>query len=430
MDVYILFITIIGLAALGMAWLPEYFKTKPFSYPILYLLFGAILYSLPIPGLPSTDPLDHREIVVHITEIAVIITLMGTGIKIDRPFGWLNWRVPLLLGTVTMVLCIGAVAFLSWYLLGLTPAAAILLGAVLAPTDPVLASEVQVGPPKEGKEDPVRLSLTAEAGLNDGTAFPFTWLAIILSLSVGSAESWLLDWVWRDLLYRIIAGVAVGYLVGRAIVYLVFDLPKKIKTFPETKDGFVAISATFLVYGITEMIHGYGFIAVFIAGVTIGSYERDHHYHKELHDFTDQIERILLVVLLIPLGGSLAQGVLLDHINWRSILLIVLFLFVIRPLASLPAFLGGHMLIKEKLAIGFFGIRGIGSFFYLSFAIFHGNFTQGESQALWSIAGFTVLVSMVLHGITATPVMRSLDITRYRWRKRNREILAKAEPKE
>jgi sodium/hydrogen antiporter len=415
MDPYVVVITFIGLAALGMAWLPQGLKNVALSYPILYLLLGMLLYSLPI-NLPSPDPLQHKGLVLHITEIAVIITLMGTGIKIDRAFGWKNWKVPILLATVTMVICITSLAFLGWWLLGLTPAAAVLLGAVLAPTDPVLASDVQVGPPREGSEDHVRFSLTAEAGLNDGMAFPFTWLAIALALQGSNDFSWFGEWVWQDVLYRITAGVLVGYLMGKLIAYLVFQLPKK-TSFPEAKDGFVALSTTLLVYGITEMIHGYGFMAVFFAGLTIGSQERGHHFHRELHDFTDQIERILLVLLLIPLGGSLVQGVLLDYLTWKSILVSFLFLFIIRPLAALPAFIGTHMLLKEKLAIGFFGIRGIGSFFYLAFALYQTNLAN--AQELWAIVGFIVLTSIVMHGITATPVMKRLDMTRV---KRKREI--------
>ncbi len=419
MDPYVVVITFIGLAALGMAWLPEWLKNIALSYPILYLILGVILYSLPI-NLPSTDPLQHKGLVLHITEIAVIITLMGTGIKIDRMFGWKNWKVPMLLASVTMILCITSLAFLGWWMLGLTPAAAVLLGAVMAPTDPVLASDVQVGPPREGEEDHVRFSLTAEAGLNDGMAFPFTWLAIALALQGSSDLSWLGEWLWKDVLYRIAAGVGVGYLMGRLIAYLVFQLPQK-TSFPEAKDGFVAVSTTLLVYGITEMIHGYGFMAVFITGLTIGSQERGHGFHRELHDFTDQIERILLVILLIPLGGSLVQGVLLDYLTWKSVLVGILFLFIIRPLASLPAFMGTHMLLKEKMAIGFFGIRGIGSFFYLAFALFKTELSN--AQELWAIVGFIVLLSIVIHGTTATPVMRWLDTSRLQRKRATHRVL-------
>ena len=138
----------------------------------------------------------------------------------------------------------------------------------MAPTDPVLASEVQVGPPSTEKEDHVRFSLTSEAGMNDGMAFPFTWMAIAMALAAHTGEDWFWPWLWQDFLYKIAVGVGMGYLLGRLLAYLVFVFPEKFN-FPETKDGFVAVSATLIVYGFTEMMHGYGFIAVFVAGLTL-----------------------------------------------------------------------------------------------------------------------------------------------------------------
>jgi NhaP-type Na+/H+ or K+/H+ antiporter len=186
-------------------------------------------------------------------------------------------------------------------------------------------------------------------------------------------------------------------------------LPKKIK-FPRTRDGFVAISATLLVYGLTEMVHGYGFIAVFVAGLTIGSQEKPHKYHRELHDFTEQIERIFLVVLLLLFGGSLANG-LLDALTYKSIMVGLVFIFIIRPLASYLTLARQKITLREKIAISFFGIRGIGSFYYLAFALTEATFLEGES--LWATCGFVVLISVVVHGMLAAPVMRYLDLRRH-----------------
>jgi sodium/hydrogen antiporter len=182
----------------------------------------------------------------------------------------------------------------------------------------------------------------------------------------------------------------------------------------------LALSATLLVYGLTEMIHGYGFIAVFIAGLTLGSYERSHNYHKEMHDFTDQMERLLMVIVLIPFGGSLVKG-LLSELTWEGALLGLALLFIIRPLTGLVALIGTNANLKEKLAISFFGIRGIGSFYYLSFALYKTNFTHTEE--LWSIVSFIVVVSIVLHGITASPVMRYLDLRRLKEERANRDTI-------
>lgn len=244
--------------------------------------------------------------------------------------------------------------------------------------------------------------------MNDGMAFPFTWMAIAIALSAQTGEEWFWSWLWRDFFYKIAVGVGFGYLMGRALAYMVFVIPERF-SFPETKDGFVAVSATLLVYGLTEILHGYGFIAVFVAGLTLSRQERPHHIHRELHDFTDQIERLILVVLLLLLGGSIANG-LLNDLTWPAITIAVVFVLVLRPLFALLTMVGQNITLREKLAISFFGIRGIGSFYYLSFALTKAFFP--EEELLWSIAGLIVLISVLVHGILAAPVMRYLDLRR------------------
>ncbi len=408
MSEYIVVLTLVGLAALSMAWVPSLLKRTFISYPILYLLAGAGIYLLPF-DLPRPDPMWQESYVVHLTELSVIISLMGTGLKIRRKVNFHNWQVPLRLVSITMLLCIAALAVLAWGILGMAPAAAILLGAVLAPTDPVLAEQVQVGPPDDDQEDEVRFSLTAEAGLNDGMAFPFTWLAIVLAIAASATDGeWIATWLLRDLLYRIVAGVGIGFLVGRVLAWLVFSLPKK-TSFPRAQEGFLALSATLVAYGVTEMAHGYGFIAVFIAAITMSSCEPENEYHTEMHDFVNQVEHILMVTLLMVFGGSLVYG-LLDNLTWYGAAIGLFFLFVIRPLAGMIGLWGTGVALHEKLAISFFGIRGIGSFFYLSFALAKVSFADADQ--LWSVVGFIVLVSIVLHGFTASKTMRYLDYRR------------------
>jgi sodium/hydrogen antiporter len=403
-DSYILVMAIMGLAALGMAWMPSLSQVTRISYAIIYVIFGALLYKLFGSLLPLPDPISKNEFTVRLTELVVIISLMGTGLKIDQPFSIRQWRVPFRLVSITMVISICIVTLIGVYVLGFDLASSILLGAVLAPTDPVLASDVQVGPPLEKAKDNVRFSLTAEAGMNDGSAFPFTWLAIILMIN-GYEPEVLIGWIWFDLVYRILAGVLCGFVIGRILAFMIFRLPEKIKDI-KTRDGLVAISATLLVYGLTELIHGYGFIAVFVTAITMRNYEMEHKYHRRMHDFTDQVERILMAVVLILFGGSLVTGILQD-LTIVSALFGIVFVMLIRPLTSLLVLIGGKLHFKEKLAISFFGIRGMGSFFYLSFALqqtffpFHGE--------LWSIVSFIVLISIIIHGLTATSVMKKLE---------------------
>jgi NhaP-type Na+/H+ or K+/H+ antiporter len=407
MNIYILAMTLIGLAALAMAWLPSWLENRPVSYAMLFVGLGYVLYQLPL-DLPNPDPLRNEGLTVRLTEIGLITSLMGTGLKINRDFGWKNWKIPFLLVGITMILCIGALGFLGWWLLGLVPASALLLGAAMAPTDPVLAADVQVGPPSDEKEDHVRFSLTTEAGMNDSMAFPFTWMAIAIALAAETGETWFWPWLWRDLFYKIIVGVALGYLLGRLLAYLLFVLPKK-NVIPQVRDGFVAIAATLMVYGATELIHGYGFVAVFVAGLTIGNHEKPHKYHRELHDFTEQIERIFLVIILLLFGGSLARGLLVE-LTGTGVVVGLAFVFVIRPVLSYLTIARQNVTVREKLAISFFGIRGIGSLYYLSFASTQAYFP--DERMVWALAGFIVLVSVVVHGVLATPAMRYLDLHR------------------
>jgi NhaP-type Na+/H+ or K+/H+ antiporter len=404
MDGYMLMLTLVGLAAFGMAWMPAMTARTGISYSILYVFAGIILYSLFPSLLPDPNPVVHNSLTMHGSELVVIISLMGTGIKIDRRFSVKNWSSPLRLIFIAMLLSILAATILAREILAWDTATALLLAAAFAPTDPVLASDVQVGPPNAGKKSETKFALTAEAGLNDGTAFPFVWLAIILGVHAAGGENKIIEWFSYYLLYKIAAGLLIGYALGKAVGYIVFRLTKKI-SFLDTSDGFLAISLTLIVYGITELLHGYGFIAVFICAYNLRHYEKEHDYHDELHSFTDQAERLLVAVLLILFGGSLATGIL-NPLNWQLVSFSLLFLFVVRPVTAYLSLLSTGMHLKEKLAISFFGIRGMGSIFYLAFAFSQFHFQH--QKEIWAVAAFTILISVIIHGITATPIMRHL----------------------
>ena len=303
-----------------------------------------------------------------------------------------------------MFLSIASLVFLSAWLLGFDWASAVLLGAVLAPTDPVLAADVQVGGPNEGKNDDIRFPLTAEAGLNDGMAFPFTWMAILLATTAASGEPWLGEWFGKYLLYKIVAGIAIGWVAGRGITYFFFRLPEKYEML-HVRDGLVALSSTLLIYGATELAQGYGFIAVFVAAVTVRNYEMDHAYHQQLHAFTDQVERILLAVLLVLFGGSLVGGIL-SYLTWPMAALGVAFVLFIRPLSGWIGLLGIKMRHRDRGAVSFFGIKGIGSFFYLAFALEKAEFAY--QREIWSLVAFVVLLSIVIHGLTASVAIQKL----------------------
>ena len=205
-DPRMLMITVVGLGLVLAVSLERRLAKVWLSLPIVYVAAGFAVWSLPVdlPVInPSYDGFDALAL-EYVTEFIVIASLMAAGIAIDRPVSWKNWRQIWPLLVIAMPLTVAAVAFLGWWALGLAPASAILLGAALAPTDPVLARSVQVGPPGEDQRHDVRFSLTVEAGLNDGLAFPFTYLAIA-AVGMSALGTWTMEWVALDLVWRIAA---------------------------------------------------------------------------------------------------------------------------------------------------------------------------------------------------------------------------------
>ena len=403
-DPYILVLTGAGFLIALVAWLPLALKRLPLSLPIVCIGLGAAIFSLPGMGL-DPSPLAHPEFTERFTEFVVIIALMGAGLKLDRIFGLHRWQVTWRLILVTLPLSIAAITALAGTWMGLAWPVALLLGASLAPTDPVLAADVQVGPPKTGEEDEVRFGLTSEAGMNDGAAFPFVHLAIALSLAAATGEPWAMRWLTYNVLWEIGAGVAGGYLIGRAFGWVTFRIPAETKL-AQTGDGLIALAATFVSYGLTEMIHSYGFLSVFVTALTFRHAHRSHDFHREMHDVTEQVERLAMMVLLLLFGGALARG-LLEGLSWWDVAAAVVILLVIRPLTGLIGLWGFRAALGEKLTIAFFGIRGVGSFYYLSYGLNHMEVAGAER--LWAILGLVVLLSVLMHGLTVTPVMRLLD---------------------
>lgn len=383
------------VAAIGRSYL----RNRPVYLPMVHLGVG-ILIPLVWSQAPRIDPVSDGALVERLAELAVIISLMSAGLKIDRPVGWHRWSSTWRLLAVTMPLCIIGLA-VAGHWLGLSFAAALLLGAVLAPTDPVLAATVQVGPPGEGEEHEVRFALTSEAGLNDGLAFPFVYLAIVVAATHFAADG-LIRWALVDVFWRIGAGVVIGYMIGRAVAWVVFRLSPP----DAVSDGFLAIALTLFAYGAAELAHGYGFLAVFVAALVFRRSEGDSEYHRALHDFSAQMEELIMAVILIGFGMSISQG-LLSGIGWRDLVVALAFLAIIRPAAGYLALLGSGVRRRHRAAIAVLGIRGIGTFYYLAYGINQGAFP--EAGSLWRVAGLVVLLSVVLHGFGAIWAMKRVD---------------------
>lgn len=404
-DPYILVLTGAGLLIALVAWLPLALRRLPLSLPIVCIGLGAAIFSLPQVTLVPL-PMRYPEITERLSEFVVIIALTGAGLKLDRIFSFRKWGVTWRLIGITMPLGIAAITYIAGAWMGLSWTVALLLGAALAPTDPVLAADVQVGPPKSGNEDEVRFGLTSEAGMNDGFAFPFVHLAIVLALSASTGEPWFTKWFTYNVLWEIGAGVGAGYLIGRAFGWLTFHVPAETKL-AKTGDGLIALSATFVSYGLTELIHCYGFLAVFVTALTFRRAHRDHDFQLEMHALTEQVERIAMMVLLLLFGGALVSG-LLGPLQWIDVAAAVVILLVVRPVTGLIGLLGHKADWQERLTLAFFGIRGVGSIYYLAYGLNHMENVPGGDR-LWAVVGLIILMSILMHGITVTPIMRTLD---------------------
>ena len=401
LDPYILFLLGLGAAILLVSWAPVGLKPLPLTLAILCVVLGVVIFSTGLLSF-NPDPRTWDTATERLTELVVIISLMGAGLKIDRPLGWRRWASTWRLLAIAMPLTIVAVAWLGLAGLGFSLAMALLLGAAMAPTDPVLAADVQVGPPQSGDEDEVRFALTSEAGLNDALAFPFVHLAILAAAGGLATSGALTDWFTVKVGWKLLAGAGVGVLCGLVFGRLVFRRSKEAARFG---DGLVALAATLLAYAAAELAHGYGFLAVFICALTLRARERDHDFHQEMHDFSDQIERLLMMLLLVLFGGALANG-LLASLTWIDALVGLAVVFVVRPVAGMIAMIGSRQPMRERLLLSFLGIRGVGSVYYVAYALNHGEF--GDSERLWAVVGFIILVSILVHGVTAAPLLQRL----------------------
>lgn len=385
-------------------WLPRLLSRQEQTAAPLMILLGAAA-SLALPAFSNPiDPRSMPKIWEVVSELAVIVALFGAGLRIDSLGPMRKWGPTIRLLAITMPLTIAATAVLGTFLSGLTFAGALLLGAVLAPTDPVLAADVQVGPPHQGRENPVRFTLTTEAGLNDGLAFPFVYLAIAIALQGPDPAGWLLDWLTIDVGYRIAVATIMGWIGARLLGQVLFSFPHG-ALLADTGSGVIALAGIMLCYGTAELAEGYGFIAVAVLGMRLRRMEENHPYHRRLHDFSEALEEALTALLLVALGTTLPA--LFQALGPGEIALAILFLLIIRPLAGLVALIGSDMTIAERGVTALYGVRGIGSIYYLSYAQSHVDFL--DEQLLWATVALVILLSTAVHGFTVPWAMRHVD---------------------
>jgi len=417
-DSYKILLLVIGLAILAATYLPRFLSSIPVSMPMVILVLGLLISLIPLDIDPSFM-VSRPKLLETVTEIAVIIALMEAGLKIDRMFDWKSWRITWRLLCITMPLTILLVWLFGWWFGGLVCATALLLGAVIAPTDPVLASDIQVGGPNQGakdeesgkeesepikQEDEVRFSLTSEAGLNDGLAFPFTHLAIFIA---GSGFSQELVWSWfaTHVLYKIGIGIAFGYFGGRLAGKCLLSIPVY-SDHSRAISGLASLALTLILYGITELFAGYGFIAVFVGALALRRFDPNHLQHSHLHSYIDSSQRIITSCMILLFGIVLGLGFLAD-VRAEEIISSILIVFLIRPLAGMIGLAGSRIPKKEILAISFLGLRGVGSLYYFYYAINSQEF-EGQKSVL-NIVMLTILFSIVIYGLMAPLIMKHLE---------------------
>ena len=416
---------IVGGLFLLMAISGSYLKRLPLSTSMLYLGVGIALGPHAL-SLIRLDPTEHAAVLESVTEIAVVVSLFTAGLKLRLLPSDPRWRPALRLAFGAMSLTVSMIAAAGVFLLGMPLGAAVLLGAILAPTDPVLASDVQVEHAFDS--DSLRFSLTGEAGWNDGTAFPFVMLGLgLLGLHDIGSGGW--RWFVFDVLWAVLGGVVIGALLGTVVGRFVVHL-RRVHREAIGLDEFLALGLIGLSYGVALLCQAYGFLAVFTAGLAMRRVEATHSpawatqemtesdttvlhqraamdpeqagaylAHAVLH-FNEQLERIGEAAVVVVIGALLSSELLAIEALW---FLPLLFL-IVRPVSVELALLGSRALRNERRLIGWFGIRGIGSLYYLMYAIEHGV-SEPIATPLVALTLTAVAASILVHGISVTPLM-------------------------
>ena len=420
---------IVGLLLIAMTLAGSFVARLPLSAAMLYLGAGVAIGPMGL-GLIRLDALKNVALLERLTEVAVLISLFTAGMKLELPITNRRWRIPVQLATVSMLITVAAVTAVGVFILDLSWGASVLLGAILAPTDPVLASDVQVGDPSD--RDRLRFGLTGEGGLNDGTAFPFVMLGLgLLNLHELGEGGW--RWWSIDVLWAVAGGLALGYLLGTLVGRAIINLRMRHRE-ALGSDEFIALGLIALTYGLALLSQTYGFLAVFAAGLALrridepksvlpaestpalspadreaSGAEAPAHMMNAVQRFNSQLESFVEVAIV------LAVGVLIATVQFRSEVLwfIPVLFLLIRPAAVYVGLLGTHVKGTQRRLMAWFGIRGIGSLYYLLYAISH-HIEPALAEHLLSITLAVIVASVIAHGISVTPLM-----TRYESRKRS-----------
>ena len=419
---------VIGLVLCVMALLGSLVDRLPLSSALIYLVIGFWL-GPGMSGLLDIHPVTQAGLLETLFLVAVLVSLFTVGLKLRTPsglFSWRLWRLPLLLAGPAMLVTIAGVAVFAHFALGLSWGAGVLLGAMLAPTDPVLASDIQVR--HEDDRDSVRFGLTAEGGLNDATASPFVLLGLgLLGLQELGTGGW--QWVAVDVVWSVTAGFAIGWVAGLAIGAIVLTMRKRFDQAYGLEE-FLGLGLIALSYGLADAVHALGFLAVLAAGLSMRRIEsrslREHaaelrgtplseskekselppesptHMVGDVLDFNQRFESIGEVIAVLILGALLSAG----YYSLEGAVLAVVLFVVIRPVSVLIGTAGAGLTRRHRRLVAWFGIRGVGSLYYLTFAIDRG-ISPALTERLVPLVLTVIALSIVVHGISATPLMAS-----------------------
>ena len=406
LDTFDLGILFVGLAVFAAVGALSHQHERAFSASLIYLGLGAAgAVAIGALDVHWIDPVADAEPIERLTEAALVMALFSAGLKLERPLTFADWSSVTRLLLIAMPLTIGAIALLGDGLLGVSAAAALLLGAALAPTDPVLAGDIGVGPPGEEDEHEPNFALTAEAGLNDGLAAPFVLAGIFVAEQGWSG--WTLEWLAADVVYAIAVGTAIGAGVGTVAAWSIKALRTR-ELLAAEFDGFHAIASALVIYGLAELAGGYGFLGVFAGGIAFRRYEHDHEMNITVHEGAERAEKLLELAVILLLGSMLTTAGLAAP-GWEGWLLAVLLLVLVRPAAVLASLVGSRMdQPDEKAFVAWFGVRGVGTLYYMAVIVNSGALGPAERElVVWTCVA-VVLVSIVVHGVSAGPSLRRL----------------------
>ena len=401
---------LVGVLLIVIALLGRLLDRLPVSPAMIYLLVGFALGPAAL-NLLELHPLRELQMLEFLSEAALLVALFTVGIKLRVPVGDWRWSLPLRLATLTMVATILGIALVAWLFLDFSLGLALILGAALAPTDPVLASEVQLRSPED--RDALRFGLTGEGGLNDGTAFPFVLLALGL-LGAGDADFGLLRWLTIDVFWSVTMGLAVGFAVGTALATGVRALRKRFSN-AVIFDEFLLLGVIAFSYGIALALHTLGFLAVFAAGLALRRADDIHAAAQvevdkppltpSMLSVNEQLERIAEVAIVLLVGVMISTG----YWSWVGLTLAGALFTVIRPLSVWFGLIGMPTAPMQSRLLGWFGIRGIGSFYYAMYAVNYGSdqILSAPAEQLLSCIFTVIAASIVVHGVSAAPLMEA-----------------------